>query len=786
MIKRSILLITVIASISTGAEEMQVPSYEALRSEFSTPDHARWGEVPLWWWEGQPMTKERATAELEELASQGVKTVCPIQRSPGRCDPASFTPEWWDMFAHVNAECKRLGMTLWAYDQVGYGHYGWLEKAAAEVRDPEIRRVELLQADGAAGKAIRLELPKGALIAAHAYPLVDGQMDDGGRLDVTDVAKGDTIEWSPPSGNWRLVATVAVPFQSFYLSADSADRFIDNFYGKLERTLGQDSMGTSFVGVFQDEHPPTPRDIYTEALADHFQARFGYEIAQAIPALHFDVGVNTPKYRIDFFDAYLDVVEADYWKRVYDWTEERSLLTSHDNWGRQNIYRQSEGYIDYFRTQRWFSAPGFDDAGRHPLTQRNYYDTKIAASIARLYNRPRVWNEAFHTSGWGRTTEETLTWLTTGMVAGANLYDEHGLYYATNASTWEHAAPDPHWRQPYWRYYQTLSDYVARTSYLMSQGRAVVDAAVHYPVVSLLAGEAPGTEGPDYNRYMALSRTIFDAAIDNDIIDDDSILRATVEDGALTAGGNAYKALVFGPETTVRRAVLEQALALAESGGTVLFSEKLPVASVEGGRGDVQLRGLLGKLLGIQANDRPTSYLAKNFPGGGFCAFLPKDATRLPELISEHIERDFIPEETNVYVTHRRVGDTEIYLLQNALHGEAVTLRARFRAAGVPELWDPFSGERMTVDRFTREGDYVDVEQRIEGNTATLIIFRPEALGIVRTSVERGKGGAIPLSEDWAFSVIPTRDNRWGEFRWPPSAQVIGPGIRPFRSRAEA
>ena len=237
----------------------------------------------------------------------------------------------------------------------------------------------------------------------------------------------------------------------------------------------------------------------------HFQERFGYDIARAIPALHFDLGPLTPKYRTDFFDAYLDVVEATYWKRVYDWTSSRRLLTSHDNWGRNNIIRQSEGYIDYFRTQRWFSAPGYDDAGQHPLKDRNYYDTKIAASIARLYKRPRVWNEAFHSSGWGRTTDQTLTWLTTGMVFGANLYDEHGLYYATNASTWEHAAPDPHWRQPYWTYYQTLSDFVARTSYLMSQGTHVVDVAVHYPIVSLLADVPSQLQSGNPNQYMQLS-----------------------------------------------------------------------------------------------------------------------------------------------------------------------------------------------------------------------------------------------------------------------------------------
>ena len=119
-----VLLAICCLAVSTAADTSSVPDYAELREAFETPDHAIWGEVPLWWWEGQRMTKERATAQLELLAGKGVKSVCPIQRSPGRCDPQSFSPEWWDMFAHVNAECKRLGMTLWAYDQVGYGHSG--------------------------------------------------------------------------------------------------------------------------------------------------------------------------------------------------------------------------------------------------------------------------------------------------------------------------------------------------------------------------------------------------------------------------------------------------------------------------------------------------------------------------------------------------------------------------------------------------------------------------------------------------------------------------------------
>ncbi|MCP4452271.1 MAG: hypothetical protein GY809_12480 [Planctomycetes bacterium] len=101
-LKRTVLLVACICILSSGfpafgEQDHKMPTYEELRVAFTTPDHAIWGEVPLWWWEGETMTKERATAELEKLAAKGVKAVCPIQRSPGRSDPASFTPEWWAM-----------------------------------------------------------------------------------------------------------------------------------------------------------------------------------------------------------------------------------------------------------------------------------------------------------------------------------------------------------------------------------------------------------------------------------------------------------------------------------------------------------------------------------------------------------------------------------------------------------------------------------------------------------------------------------------------------------------
>jgi len=755
--------------------------YAELRASFESPDHAEWGEVPLWWWEGQPVTKERITAQLEVLAAKGVKSVCPIQRSPGRCDPQSFTEKYWQLLAHATRECARLGMRFWAYDQVGYGHYGWLEKAAAHVQDPCTHRVAFLTKDVADGAAAEITLPEGQLIAARAYPLANGVADDAHSRDLASAVNGNRLAWKPPDRRgWRVTAQVAVPFQAFYLSKQATDAFIDMFYGEIERRVGREAMGKSFAGVFQDEHPPTPRDIYTKALAQRFREHCGYDIARATPALHFDVGPLTPKYRTDFFDVYLGLVEATYWEPIYDWTWKRNVLTSHDNWGRNNIVRQSAGYIDYFRSQRWFSAPGFDDYAQRPVTQRNYYDAKIASSIARLYGRPRVWNEAFHSSGWGRATDQTLSWLSAGMAFGANLYDEHGLYYATNASTWEHAAPDPHWRQPYWVYYQTISDFVTRSSYLCAQGKHVVDAAVHYPVVSLLAGARPGERTPDYNGYMALSRAVFDAGIDNDIADDDSILRGKVRDGTIVMGGNAYQALIFGPEIAVRRGVVEQALALVQTGGTVLFFGRLPLDSTDAGRDDPELAALLEQLLGVKPVAHPDDSLAKLHPNGGYCAYAKLNRSELVRTLEEHLDRDFVSEEQNVFVTHRNVDGVHIYLVMSTLDGPN-PMKARFRVDGVPELWDPFTGKVMPVNAFERRNGHTHVEHRLEGNTAHFFVFREGAERRRRNASSRPQPEPRLLDEDWTLSAIPTRDNRWGEFRWPPSDKALGPEVRSFR-----
>lgn len=319
----------------------------------------------------------------------------------------------------------------------------------------------------------------------------------------------------------------------------------------------------------------------------------------------------------------------------------------------------------------------------------------------------------------------------------------------------------------------------------MSQGVHVVDVAVHYPVVSLLAGERPGAKAPDYNLYMKLSHALYDTGIDNDIVDDDSILSAEIRDGRIFMAGNGYQALVFGPESTVRRSVMQKALDLARSGGTVVFYGKLPLSSAEGGRDDSRLKRLIEDLLGpSQEAGGPANAVAHRVGDKGFAAFLAGVIESLPQTVSEHIERDFMPKGGTVYVQHRRIGNLHVYLVQNA-EENAIDFEAACRVDGVPEVWDSFTGEVTPVDAFERSGGTTRIRHRLHGNVATLFVFRPGEKRSGATSKANAAARTKGLSDDWTFSVIPTRDNRWGEFRWPPSPEGIGPEIRAFRYAEE-
>ena len=263
---------------------------------------------------------------------------------------------------------------------------------------------------------------------------------------------------------------------------------IDRLYAPFEREC-PDDLGKTLNLFFQDELDFGCRmPFWSNHLMESFLALKGYDLHPLLPALWHDMGPITEKIRLDFADVVTRRMEECYFKPVFRWHEERGILFGHDNCGRGRIAEGRAHYGDYFRTMRWYSAPGCDDPKLDGA--RAFKGLKVNSSIAHLYRRPRVWVEAFHSSGWGTTPADVVAAINEDFAYGATVVNLHGLYYSTRGGWWEWAPPDFHFRQPYWEHGGALNDYFTRICWLLSQGVHRCDVAIIYPIAALDAKPA--------------------------------------------------------------------------------------------------------------------------------------------------------------------------------------------------------------------------------------------------------------------------------------------------------
>jgi len=131
-----------------------------------------------------------------------------------------------------------------------------------------------------------------------------------------------------------------------------------------------------------------------------FPARFlnakEYDIMSELDALLFDLGTRTAKIRLDYYDVAVQMMEEAYFRPLYQWCRDRDIIYGHDQLSRADVIRGVMYYGDYFRTMRWYQAPGTD---RMPVLLRG----KVVYSISHFYYRPHASFEAYQSQGWGVT-----------------------------------------------------------------------------------------------------------------------------------------------------------------------------------------------------------------------------------------------------------------------------------------------------------------------------------------------------------------------------------------------
>ena len=748
-----------IGTVQAAGTPSREPNLDALPG-FQAPPPG-YGEVPFWWWTGDPLDVDRLRWQLEQLHQKGISGVqvnYAHEDSPGWptyvTEPPIFSEAWWRIWGRIADECRQRGMGIglstytldWPSGDNLFRRLFYRQPKLNALKLSPLPRLRLQ-----AGESTNVVAPAD-LVAARAYRVDNGRLGSGG-LDLMPRVHDGHLTWTAPEGEWELWLVRAERQANTLnpLLAGIGEVVIRDFYQRFQdATPNRSPEGLNYF--FNDElQIGAGAHVWNADFATEFKQRKGYDLFEALPALWTDCGPRTPKIRLDYADVRMSLMEERYFQPIYQWHATRGLIFACDSGGRG---LQPDEFGDYFRATRWYSAPGHDTPGGNA----DLIKGKVSSSIANLYRRPRVWLEGYHSLGWGATPERLMFATRENYLYGCTLLNLHGLYYSTHGSFWEWAPPCYHFRMPYWEHMGVFLKYFERLSYLMSQGAFVSDVAVLYPVATFEAG----LDGAKATRTaFDIARALMAAGINFEFVDSDSLARAQVRVGRLEVADSAYRALIFPAMDAVRWPSLEKASAFAKAGGLVLNIGSLPFASDRAGRDDQELNALVTAMFPDQRRLAKPADVPKMILG----AFTPDTRAAKP-----------------VRTLHRKVGPRDVYLVMDAPKNSTV----EFRAKGRVELWDPWTGANQPLRVLGETATGTKVELPLDDYEAQIVVFTPDQPHINPPPRPAQASQEITLDGDWGFELKPTMDNRYGDFRLPVGERIIGPEARIFRHAVES
>ncbi len=841
--------------IRAGRSGPQTFSREALLEGFRRPSDD-YGEIDSWWWEAGHLTEEKMRWQLEELKEKGLAGTWLYPRflynEPLGSDPPYWTEGWWERVRFTMESEQQLGLRSWFSDWTGLE---FVQDRLRKEANPELvgRRLVIHQKESQGRELVEIEIPPAEnILSAAAYKKQKDGLDSSSRRELLDAVHNHTLRWHAPEAGWLVAVIASQPHDLDYLNRAVADRWLEIFFEEYARRL-PGFLGKTLVAYGPDEpFLLMGNAFYSRSLAEKVRSERGCDIAPHLVALFHDIGSKTDQIRCDYYGAMSALVEENFYQPFAQWLHQHGMkyvtIATH---GRENLLLQTYDYGDFFRYMRWFDVTGNEDPGQETIPERHFIDAKLSSSIAHLSPTNQAAVGAYWASGWGMTQEENVAWTNGNYAWGINLFNREGGVYTLMGGWYEWVPPNVDFYQPYWQYFKVFADYVRRLSYVMSQGVHRADVAVLYPLTTIhanwIAGKVSGKFG-DYDVFhpnpvfhafnqhaqeaaqmtMNLASQIYQKnTIDFDFIDYHSLERSTVEEAKLKVSDLEFRVLVLPPMTTVRIPTLRKIRDFHAAGGTVIAFGRLPSGSAENGREDPEIRSLISDIFDILPEESVAETIERKNRNGGTAFFVPEDIERVPEIIPEILTPDVVCNERNLYYTHQKVGELDIYFVVN-IEGEYCTPTVSFRAAGNLEIWDPLGGRIEKVYRTRRQRERTEVRLSMAPYQGSILVFSPGSTGVevwednlteisgieatpegfaIRGLDESGgdkrvslrQGGKkftaemtlgpppLPVRLEGPFSsqIQPTMNNRWGDFRYPASEEFIGPEARSFRYMEE-
>lgn len=578
-------------------------------------------------------------------------------------------------------------------------------------------------------------------------------------IDLTSRVRAGRLDWTPPrGGRWKVLRLgyaltgvhnhPATP-EATGLEVDKYDRtavrdYLETYLSKYAETVGPGLFGSRGLQALMIDSTEVGGSNWTPRLLEHFQRLRGYDPRPWLPTLTGEiVGSRTRSdaFLYDYRRTLADLMASEHYGTIASVAHEKGLI----------VYAEAlEGgrpvLGDDLEMRRFADIPmgalwswRRDQSG--PRTAL-LADVKGAASVAHVYGRKMAAAESMTSIAalWGDAPSDLKRVVDLEFALGINRIVIHtsphqprddrqpGLSLMifgqafTRHETWAEMA-------------RPWIDYLARTSFLLQQGRDVADIAYFYGEEAsptalyqfAAVADAPRRHGFDFVGAHAL------------------LTLARAEGGELVMpGGARYRAIYLGG--TSRRMTIAVLRKLAE-----LVRQGVP-------------------LIGLPPQDSPNlgddraefTALVASLWSSGEAGGRPVVATSNVEagLVTLDIAPDFeagsAAPDAEILFVHRRLPDGDLYFVNNRKNRQE-RFEGRFRVTGkAAEIWRADTG-LIEPTSYRIEGDLTIVPLDLLPEDAVFVMFRRATTAPAVTIARPAFRLVADLAGPWTVSFQPGR-----------------------------
>jgi hypothetical protein len=617
-----------------------------------------------------------------------------------------------------------------------------------------------------AGARVNLFEDKAAFSSAgDIYPLATPAVaisEAVAKSDVIDltskVGPDGTLNWTPPAGDWVVlrfgysllgITNHPATAEATGLEVDKLDRryvkdYFDKYLDSYKETVGPELMGKKGIHYVINDSWEAGSQNWTDNMVEQFKKLRGYDPVPWMPVLTGQVVESSEasdRFLWDFRKTIADLIANEHYGQLEATLHERGMGhygESHES-GRAFVADGMEvkKFNEVPMSAMWTQSPGVNNV------QYGYNaDDRESASVAHIYGQNLAAAESMTAAAapWGWSPSTLKPTADQEFLNGINRFVIHesahqplvgkgtapgltlgpfGQWFNRNETWAEQAGP--------W------VNYLARTSFLLQQGRFGADLIYFYGEDSNLtaifnekAPDIPAGYGFDYVNADAL------------------IHELNVANGQVTTkSGMSYKVLGLDPYSRhMSLPVLCAIHKLVTAGAVVAGPKPIDDPSLSDNQAEFQkLSGeLFGDGTGVHSVGKGAVYAGQSLTDV-FAAL--------------HVAPDFDyskPEnDTSILFVHRKLSDGDLYFVNNR-RDRSETVDASFRVTGkAPELWFAETGKSEPVS-FKIANGRTNVPLKLEPWGTVFVVFRKATHATAHTLPVQTEKELITVEGPWAVA----------------------------------